>query len=137
VVLDGKHIHRTGRNELVRSKSEVIVADALADVLKPLGLEYGYEVPLAFTGEFPRRPDFTIVRPGKLTIYWEHLGMLDLAGYRADWDARKKWYAHHDILPWTDGGGPGGTLVWSEEGLDGQGISSRAIRERAATVFGA
>lgn len=137
VVLDGAHIHRTGHNELVRSKSEVIVADALADVLEPLGLDYAYEVPLAFDGEFPRRPDFTIVRPGKPTIYWEHLGMLDLAGYRADWDARKKWYAHHAILPWTDGGGPGGILVWSEEGLDGQGISSHAIRELAAMVFGA
>jgi hypothetical protein len=137
VVLDGKHIHRTGRDELVRSKSEVIVADALADVLEPLGLDYGYEVPLTFPGEFPRRPDFTIVRPGKPTIYWEHLGMLDLAGYRADWEARKKWYVHHDILPWTDGGGSGGTLVWSEEGLDGQGISSHAIRELTATVFGA
>jgi hypothetical protein len=137
VVLDGTHVHRTGRNELVRSKSEVIVADALADVLEPLGLAYGYEVPLAFAGEFPRRPDFTIVRLGMPTIYWEHLGMLDLAGYRADWEARKKWYAHHDILPWTDGGGPAGTLVWSAEGLDGQGISSHAIRELAETVFGA
>lgn len=137
VVLDGKHIHRTGRNELVRSKSEVIVADALADVLEPLGLEYGYEVPLTFTGEFPRRPDFTIVRKGKPPVYWEHLGMLDLAGYRADWDGRKKWYANHGILPWTDGGGPGGTLVWSEEGIDGQGINSHAIRELAGTVFGA
>jgi hypothetical protein len=106
-------------------------------VLEPLGLDYGYEVPLAFPGEFPRRPDFTIVRPGKPTIYWEHLGMLDLAGYRADWEARKKWYAHHEILPWTDGGGPGGTLVWSDEGITGQGISSHAIRELAATVFGA
>lgn len=136
VVLDGAHIHRTGRNELVRSKSEVIVADALADVLAPLGLEYGYEVPLTFAGEFPRRPDFTIARPGKPTIYWEHLGMLDLAGYRADWTARKKWYAHHGILPWTDGGGPGGTLVWSDENLDGPGISSHTIRERAEMVFG-
>ena len=135
VVLDGAHIHRTGRKELVRSKSEVIVADALAEVLEPLELDYGYEVPLTFAGEYPRRPDFTIARPGKPTVYWEHLGMLDLAGYRADWDARKKWYAHHDILPWTEGGGPGGTLVWSEEGVDGPGISSHAIRQLARTVF--
>jgi hypothetical protein len=136
VVLDGAHIHRTGRNELVRSKSEVIVADALLDVLTPLGLDYGYEVALEFPGEFPRHPDFTIARPGISTVYWEHLGMLDLAGYRADWELRKAWYARHDILPWMEGGGSGGMLVWSEEGVSGPGISSHAIRELAASVFG-
>jgi hypothetical protein len=135
VVVDGAHIHRTGRNELVRSKSEVIVADALADVLEPLGLSYGYEIPLTFAGEHPRRPDFTIQRPGRPTVYWEHLGMLDLAGYRADWQQRMKWYASHDILPSNEGGGSGGTLVWSQEGVDGPGISSKAIRELAASVF--
>jgi hypothetical protein len=136
VVLDGSHIHRTGRDELVRSKSEVIVADALAEALTPLGLDYGYELPLQFDDEFPRHPDFTIGRPGLPTVYWEHLGMLDLAGYRADWEARKDWYAQHEILPWTDGGGSRGTLVWSTEGLDGTGISSAAIRELAQQVFG-
>ena len=60
-VLDGNHIHRTGRgDDLVRSKSEVIVADALHD----LGLPYRYEAPLAFPGELPRHPDFTIHQPG-------------------------------------------------------------------------
>jgi hypothetical protein len=136
VVLDGSHIHRTGRDELVRSKSEVIVADALAEALTPIGLDYGYELPLQFDDEFPRHPDFTIGRPGLPTVYWEHLGMLDLAGYRADWEARKDWYAQHEILPWTDGGGSRGTLVWSTEGLDGTGISSAAIRELAQQVFG-
>lgn len=137
VVLDGAHIHRTARDELVRSKSEVIVADSLLDILRPIGLDYGYEAPLSFAGEHPRHPDFTIVRPGKPTVYWEHLGMLDLAGYRADWEARKKWYAHHDILPWTEGGGSGGTLVSSEEGVDTPGISSNSIRELATSVFAA
>jgi hypothetical protein len=33
-----------------------------------------------------REPDFTIEQPGKPTMYWEHLGMLDLHGYRADWE---------------------------------------------------
>ena len=116
---------------LVRSKSEVIVADALHD----LGLEYSYETELTFAGEFPRRPDFTILRPGTTPVYWEHLGMLDLSGYRADWESRKKWYSSHDILPWTDGGGSGGTLVWSDENVQGQGINSQAIRKLAEQVF--
>ena len=61
--------------------------------------------------------------------------MLDLAGYRADWEARKAWYASHDILPWTSGGGPAGTLVWSDENVTDSGISSHAIRELAREVF--
>ena len=95
-----------GPRRAVRSKSEVIVADALADVLDRSGSTTATRRRSTFPGEYPRRPDFTIARPGKPTVYWEHLGMLDLAGYRADWEARKEWYAHHDILPWTDGGGP-------------------------------
>src|SRR6266511_1727707 len=68
-------------------------------------------------------------------VYWEHLGMLDLAGYRADWEARKAWYALHEILPWNEGGGPAGTLVWSDENVSAQGIDSSAVRELARTVF--
>jgi hypothetical protein len=41
--------------------------------------------------------------------------MLDRPGYRADWDAKKLWYREHGILPWLDGGGSDGTLVWSSE----------------------
>ncbi len=131
-VLDGKHVHRTGRgDDLVRSKSEVIVADALHE----LKLPYRYEAPLAFPGELPRHPDFTIARPGKPPVYWEHLGRLDLAGYRADWEARKAWYASHDILPWASGGGPAGALVCSDENVTDAGISSHAIRELAREVF--
>lgn len=132
-VVDGSHVHRTARgDDLVRSKSEVIVADALHD----LGLDYGYEIELTFPGEFPRRPDFTISRPDTTPVYWEHLGMLDLAGYRADWEARRAWYASHGILPWEQGGGPAGALVCSDENVSGAGISSHAIRELARKVFG-
>jgi len=131
-VLDGKHVHRTARgDDLVRSKSEVIVADALHE----LNLPYRYEAPLAFPGELPRHPDFTISRPGKPPIYWEHLGRLDLAGYRAGWEARKAWYASHDILPLEDGGGARGALVCSDENVTASGISSHAIRELAREVF--
>jgi AAA domain/UvrD-like helicase C-terminal domain len=131
-VLDGNHVHRTARgDDLVRSKSEVIVADALHD----LGLPYRYEAPLAFPGELPRHPDFTIHQPGSRPVYWEHLGMLDLAGYRADWEARKAWYASHEILPWDDGGGPAGMLVWSDENVSAHGIDSSAVRELARNVF--
>ena len=131
-VLDGKHVHRTARgDDLVRSKSEVIVADALHE----LKLPYRYEAPLAFPGELPRHPDFTISRPGKPPAYWEHLGRLDLAGYRADWEARKAWYASHDIVTWEDGGGARGALVCSDENVSAAGIDSNAVRALARRVF--
>ena len=63
--------------------------------------------------------------------------MLDLAGYRADWEAKLAWYAKHDILPWKDGGGSAGTLVWSTESHDTRGIDAHEIERLAVEVFGA
>lgn len=119
-------------DDLVRSKSEVIVADALHD----LGLKYRYEARLQFPGEVPRHPDFTIDRAGDTSVYWEHLGRLDLAGYHADWVARKAWYASHGVLPYEEGGGPSGTLVCSDEKMAAAGIDSHAVRALAREVFG-
>ena len=65
-------IHRTAKGDLVRSKSEVIVADTLTR----LGISYKYEEPL-FAKDDPtdfRLPDFTVTYEGD-TWYWEHLGM--------------------------------------------------------------
>jgi hypothetical protein len=32
--------------------------------------------------------------------------MVDKPGYRADWTAKRAWYADHGILPWMTVGGP-------------------------------
>jgi ATP-dependent exoDNAse (exonuclease V) alpha subunit len=128
-VLDGSHVHRTARGEMVRSKSEVIVAN----ILDSLGAEYAYEAPLEMLDGTSRLPDFTISRTGKPPIYWEHLGMLDLSGYRADWDAKLGWYASHDIRPWSEEGGAHGTLVWSMD--EGKAIDAQEIRRLAEEVL--
>ncbi|HEX5716094.1 MAG TPA: AAA family ATPase [Thermoanaerobaculia bacterium] len=129
--LDGSHVHRTSNGDMVISKSEVIVADTL----KRLNLSYVYEKELVFEGELPRKPDFTIRISGKPTVYWEHLGMLDRFRYRADWEAKKAWYAEHGILPWTEGGGPAGILVWSTEKSGNRGIDVQEIERLAREVF--
>jgi ATP-dependent exoDNAse (exonuclease V) alpha subunit len=131
-VVDGAHVHRTGNDEMVRSKSEVIVAN----VLKNLEIAYAYEQDLIMPDGSWRSPDFTITRAGKPPVYWEHLGMLDKAGYRADWEAKRNWYGSHSIHPWTDGGGPNGTLVWSTEGQTSKGIDTVEIELIARDVFG-
>ena len=68
----------TGKNERVRSKSEVIIADAL----NKAGVSYRYECPLELNGNIIVYPDFTILKMStRENIYWEHLGMMDDKDY--------------------------------------------------------
>jgi exodeoxyribonuclease V alpha subunit len=66
-------IHRTSKGVLVRSKSEVIIAE----ILSRLGARYEYEQRLMSRDDRHdfRLPDFTVSFEGD-TFYWEHLGML-------------------------------------------------------------
>jgi hypothetical protein len=83
---EGK-IHSTLTEYMVRSKSEVIIANMLFD----RDITFRYEQPLfAPDGTF-YLPDFTIRWQGE-DWYWEHLGRLDLEGYRNHWDTKKNWY---------------------------------------------
>lgn len=132
LVFDAAHVHRTANGEMVMSKSEVIVADTF----KRLDIPYVYEQQLQMADGTRRKPDFTLYRPGQRTIYWEHLGKLGSAGYRADWEVKRAWYAEHGILPWLEGGGPDGVLVWSDEKPNNQGIDSQAIEQRVREVMG-
>jgi hypothetical protein len=95
---EGK-IHEALVGSMVRSKSEVIVAN----LLTAAGIPFRYEVPLfAPDGTF-YLPDFTIDWRGK-KFFWEHLGMLRDPKYRKAWEAKKKWYTKHfpDVLMVTE-----------------------------------
>ena len=86
---EGK-IHRTLTEQMVRSKSEVIIANMLAD----RDIPFKYEVPLyAPDGTF-YLPDFTITWRGE-QWYWEHLGMLHDERYRNHWETKRAWYEKH------------------------------------------
>ncbi len=75
----------TKRGERVRSKSEKIIADRLADA----GIPYRYEAPLRLKRSLLVYPDFTILdTAARRHVYFEHLGMIDKANY-ADSAARK------------------------------------------------
>ena len=68
----------TNRNEKVRSKSEVIIAN----LLDKYHLPYRYEFPVTLPGLGTVHPDFTVLKPDTRTeFYWEHLGMMDDADY--------------------------------------------------------
>ena len=108
-------IHRTARGEMVRSKSEVIIADHLANH----DIEYGYEQPLTIEG-VTKYPDFTIEdMESGLTFYWEHCGMLHVPSYRRRWEEKLEWYRAREILPQEEGGGENGTLIITRDETNG------------------
>ena len=105
-------IHRTERGDLVRSKSELVIADKL----HARGIDYVYEQPLVLPNGRTRYPDFTIADHARgVTFYWEHLGMLDNPGYRARWEGKRAEYLECGIGPHEDGGGLEGTLIESRD----------------------
>jgi exodeoxyribonuclease V alpha subunit len=86
---EGK-IHRTLTNLMVRSKSEVIIANMLAE----RDIPFKYETPLVAPDGTIKLPDFTIKLYGE-EWYWEHLGMLSKPFYRAHWEKKHEWYQKH------------------------------------------
>ena len=116
-------IHKTARGELVRSKSEVIIADALFHN----HLEYQYEPELVFEGKV-KRPDFKIVDADTGDVwYWEHCGMMSDAKYAKRWAEKEKFYTKHGILR-------GQNLIVTEE-FDGEGLDSQQINEMIKDIF--
>jgi len=106
-------VHRTSRGLAVRSKSELIICEALAAD----NIDFEYEKPLSLAGG-TRYPDFTIddAISGRV-YYWEHLGMLDREDYRKAWERKLQWYRTNDILPHEEGGGENGTLITTTESI--------------------
>ena len=110
-------IHRTKRNELVRSKSEVIIANLLYEN----GVDYEYEKSLVIEGRHVV-PDFTIYDAGTgKTWYWEHLGMLQNDVYRSRWESKQQFYSAHGIIENVN-------LIVSRDAPNGS-IDSVAIQE--------
>jgi hypothetical protein len=122
-------IHRTTRGEMVRSKSEVIIANALA----ARGVDYAYERPLTIDG-VSKYPDFTIedMESGQ-TIYWEHCGMLHVPSYRRRWEEKLAWYRVNGILTKEEGNGKSGTLIVTRDEANGS-IDSAKIAKLISDV---
>lgn len=80
-------IYSTVKGDRVRSKSEVIIANLLAQN----GISYEYEKKLEYEKGKWIEPDFTITLPDGRELYWEHLGMLGVESYD------KRWLEKQDI----------------------------------------
>ena len=116
-------IHRTDKGHLVRSKSELVIAN----MLHQLEIDYEYERVCEGTIEPGRlRPDFSFVTPDGDLILWEHLGMLDRPEYKQGWNWKNRWYERNGFVE-------GETLFTSTEGA-GQGLDSAELRATALII---
>lgn len=96
-------IHEALTGDMVRSKSEVIIANLLHE----RGIEMRYEKPLYASDGTMYLPDFTLLWRGE-EFYWEHLGRLDLPDYKKKWEIKQAWYEKHFS----------GQLLITREGID-------------------
>lgn len=85
-------VHRTNKNVMVQSKSELALATYFASSDVGLG-DYTYNRKLEGEGyPYRLRPDFSWETDAGELILWEHLGMLDRDDYKKGWDKKKAWY---------------------------------------------
>jgi hypothetical protein len=132
--LEHRLIHETKRGELVRSKSELIIADELFG----RDIDYEFEPEVTDRHGASRWPDFVIddAATGR-RIYWEHLGMLGDPVYKERWNRKVQWYAAQEIAEATEDapdGGANGLLVITLDNERG-GISSKAIAALVDDLF--
>jgi ATP-dependent DNA helicase RecQ len=83
-------IYKTTKGDLVRSKSEVIIAN----LLNQHGVSYEYEKELAYGPGRRLSPDFTITVNGK-ELYWEHLGLIGNMEYDSHWVKKQAVYEEY------------------------------------------
>lgn len=92
--------YETEQGELVRSKSEVIIANALYRCKDDILYKYERPLKVMVSGyEITIYPDFTVmnIHTGKIT-YWEHAGLLDEPAYANDFTKKINTYANNDLL---------------------------------------
>ena len=116
-------IHRTRKGIAVRSKSELLIAEALEDE----GIAFEYEKSLCLNGK-TRYPDFTIEDDitGR-TVYWEHLGMLDNEIYRRAWNNKLSWYKENGVKLWKESEDGSSILIYTEDSAE-SGLDMSYIR---------
>lgn len=87
-------VYPTKKDEMVRSKSEVMLADMYCE----MGIPYRYEAELVMKNGKKRYPDFTLLKIGtREVIYHEHLGLMDDEEYREANFEKLEEYRKHGI----------------------------------------
>lgn len=108
----------TDRGERVRSKTEILIANALYRHNVP----YRYECPLYLKGYGTIHPDFTVLNVRlRKEMYWEHMGMMDDPDYISNALHKIDTYEKNNIFP-------GDQLILTHE-TSTMPISSRNIEK--------
>ena len=86
---EGK-VHEDLAGNMVRSKSELVIAN----ILHERNIPFRYEVLLKAPDGTVYLPDFTIIWSGK-AWYWEHWGMISDESYKKHRQTKVDWYNKH------------------------------------------
>lgn len=116
-------IHRTLKGHMVRSKSELVIAN----MLHQMALDYQYEPRyegISVPGVV--RPDFMFADPAGDPIIWEHLGMLTRDDYRQSWERKRTWYLENGFAE-------GASLFTTRDDEKG-GLDSEEVRRIAQQI---
>jgi len=77
-IIENDSTQKTDRGEIVRSKSELNIAN----YLYKMGIPYKYECPITLINGQIIHPDFTVLDvKNRKEVYWEHRGMMDDRDY--------------------------------------------------------
>jgi hypothetical protein len=132
VFLEEGLIHCSSKGTPMRSKSEVIIADALTDK----GVDYDYELPFIGSDGQVRYPDFTVEdAESGITYLWEHCGLLNDESYLRRWESKLAWYREQGVLPREEGTGSRATLIITKDTPKG-GIKSQEIHSIIKEIWG-
>lgn len=116
-------IHKTLKGHMVRSKTELIIADKLFKA----GIPYDYERPLDGSVRKGRIfPDFSFSDASGDLIIWEHFGRMDDPQYLKGHEWKMNWYEQNGFVN-------GENLFVTEETL-ASGIDSSQLEKTLETI---
>jgi CRISPR-associated protein Csd1 len=123
--------HTTMKGEKVCSMAELVIANWLYSNK----VEYEYAAELKLENDRVILPDFTVRKsPVQMTVFIEHLGMMDNFRYQSDWKKKLDGYAETGIKPFSDGGGKNGALIVTKLSGDGYSFNCQELAEVLAPL---
>ncbi len=118
-------IYPTEKGDMVRSKSEAM----LADMYYSLGIPYKYEAPVRMKNGKVKYPDFTLLKVHERSEYYhEHMGLMNDEFYRSKNLIKINEYAESNIFT-------GINLILTFE-ADSAPLNIKAIRDNVKHIFG-
>ncbi len=115
-------IHKTEKGHMVRSKSELVIANKLFQ----MGIPYEYEAPFELPLGIKKWPDFRFTDPAGDTILWEHLGMMHKDDYRRSWESK--------LLIYQENGFEEGKNLFTTRDDERGGSDSTVVRKVAEQI---